>query len=425
MTSSTDSHPTPERLRRGWAVLALVALLSTTSTTAQTVGAPLPPWTPGMLDIHQINTGRGNSALLIFPDGTSLLVDAGADNVEPPRGATRVPDGSRTPGEWIARYARRMLVHDAEPVLDYGMVTHFHSDHMGRIYPDSKTSATGAYKLTGFTDVAEHLPIRTMIDRGWPDYDYPAPLDDELMQNYRAFLDDRSARGEMQVERLEPGRSDQIVLRRAPERYPTFEVRNIAANGEVWTGVGTAARRHFPPLDATPEEDWPTENQSSLAIWVSYGRFDYYTGGDLPGHPRPGYPDWQDVETPVAQAVGPVDVAVLNHHGNRDSTNVFFVSTLQPRVWIIPARMADHPGHDVIDRMYSTRLYPGPRDVFSINMIDANKMVIGELLTRLQSDQGHIVIRVVDGGKQYRVIILDDAAENFHVKAVHGPYEAR
>lgn len=406
-------------------VFTLVVFIASVHAAAQTIGEPLPAWTPGTLDIHQINTGRGDSALLIFPDGTSLLVDAGASNVEPPRGAKRVPDESRTPGEWIARYARRMLAHDAEPAIDYGYITHFHADHMGRIYPDSETSASGAYKLTGFTDVAERIPLRTMLDRGWPDYDYPVPLDDELMQNYRAFLDHQTTQGEMQVERFEPGRNDQIVLRREPARYPNFEVRNIAANGEIWTGVGTATRQHFPPLDATPEEDWPTENQSSMAIRVSYGSFDYYTGGDIPGQPRPGYPAWQDVETPVAKAVGPVDAAVLNHHGNRDSTNTFFVSTLRPRGWIIPARMADHPGHDVIDRMYSTRLYPGPRDVFSINMIDANTMVIGELLTRLKSDQGHIVIRVEEGGERYRVIILDDSAERFEVKAVHGPYEAR
>ena len=58
-------------------------------------------------------------------------------------------------------------------------------------------------------------------------------------------------------------------------------------------------------------------------------------------------------------------------------------------------------------------------------MIEANKMVIGELLTRLKSDPGHIVIRVDEGGDRYRVIILDDSAERFEVKAVHGPYEAR
>ena len=36
-------------------------------------GAALPPWTPGMLDIHQISTGRGNAALMRFPGGASLL----------------------------------------------------------------------------------------------------------------------------------------------------------------------------------------------------------------------------------------------------------------------------------------------------------------------------------------------------------------
>src|SRR5262245_37135503 len=34
--------------------------------------------TPGMLDIHQIQTGRGNAACLVFPDGTTMLIDAGA-----------------------------------------------------------------------------------------------------------------------------------------------------------------------------------------------------------------------------------------------------------------------------------------------------------------------------------------------------------
>ena len=42
------------------------------------IGAPLPAWAPGMLDIHQISTGRGNAALFVLPDGTTLLVDAGA-----------------------------------------------------------------------------------------------------------------------------------------------------------------------------------------------------------------------------------------------------------------------------------------------------------------------------------------------------------
>ncbi len=101
------------------------------------------------------------------------------------------------------------------------------------------------------------------------------------------------------------------------------------------------------------------------------------------------------------------------------------MGALRPRIWILHAWSADHPGHDVLARLYSTRLYPGPRDVFATNMIEANRIVIGPLLDQLASAQGHVVVRVAPGGASYRVIVLDDAAETYAVKAVHGPYDSR
>ena len=406
----------------GWTVLT--ALLLPCAAGAQTVGEPLPAWSPGVLDIHQISTGRGNAALLVFPDGTSLLVDAGDGNPEPPRGANRVPDGSRSAGEWIARYARRMLSHQTDPVIDYGLITHFHGDHMGGLGPATPAEVGGEYQLSGFTDVASHTPIRTMLDRGWPDYAYPRPLDNPMMENYRAFLEVEGARRGMTVERVEPGRVDQIVLRHEPERYRNFTVRNVAANGEVWTGAGDGTRHHFPALADTPREDWPTENQCSIALRVSYGAFDFYTGGDMPGQPAPGLPAWQNVERPVAEAVGPVDVAVANHHGIGDTTTPFFVRSLEPRVWIVPSRMAGHPDRFVFARMSSTRLYDGPRDIFSVTKQEATRQVVAQL-REIDSEQGHIVVRVERGGARYRVIILDDSDEKATVKAIHGPYAAR
>ena len=168
-------------------------------------------------------------------------------------------------------------------------------------------SKSAQYKLTGFTEVGEHIPILKMLDRGWPNYDWPRPLENPMMENYRAFLKWRIERNGMKVERLQPGRNDQIVLVHDPERYSDFEVRNIAANGEIWTGVGTNTRQHFPPLVDVPPPDQPTENMCSLAIRLSYGKFDYFTGGDMPGVPPEGTPSWHDVETPVAKAVGQVE----------------------------------------------------------------------------------------------------------------------
>jgi beta-lactamase superfamily II metal-dependent hydrolase len=375
---------------------------------AQQPGSPLPPWQPGELDIHFLNTGRGDAALLILPDGTTLQFDAGDGGwpIGSPRGVAPKPDASRPAGAWIARYARRLLSHFREPSLDYALLSHLHGDHMG-----------------GFPALARQLPIAKMLDRGWPGYDFPFDVNAyEPAAEYLAFAREQPSR----MERFEPGRNDQIKLLRAPGDYPDFEVRNIAANGEVWTGVGQETRSRFPEdWRSLPEQDQPNENQSSLGIRIRYGSFDFYTGGDIPGIARTGYPEWHDIETPVANAVGAVDVAAPNHHGNRDSTNASFVSTLQPRLWILQVWSSDHPGHDVLDRMYSKRLYPGDRDVLATNMSQANKDVIGALLDQLLSDQGHIVIRVAPGGGEYRALVLEDADESMRVKAVFGPYQAQ
>lgn len=385
-----------------------VVLVATAPLCAQEVGAPLPAWQPGMLDVHVINTGRGDAALLVLPDGTTLQFDAGAGGppAGSPRGVAHLPDTSRPAGEWIARYATRVLGHFREPAIDYALVSHLHGDHMG-----------------AFPELARHLPIRTMLDRGWPDYATPAPVPTTGdTGRYLAFVRETPSR----MQRFEAGRHDQITLVRAAKDYPTFEVRNIAVNGDVWTGIGQATRSRFPDnWQALPAEDHPTENQSSLGIRVSYGAFDFYTGGDIPGMVRPGYPAWQDIETPVAQAVGAVEVAAVNHHGNRDSTNPFFVSALQPRLWILQVWSSDHPGHDVLDRMLSRRLYPGDRDVLATNQAEANRHVIGPMLDRLLSARGHIVIRVDPGGATYRAIVLEDADESMRVTAVHGPFRSR
>src|SRR5579871_4152353 len=203
-------------LRARWAPFWLAAI--TLCLRAQS-GTALPAWTPGTLDIHQISTGLGNAALFILPDGTTLLVDAGS--VAGSGEVDAHPDGSRRPGEWIARYIQRHLPAGVSG-LDYALITHFHGDHMGQVTAASPMDRSGAYRLTGITDVAEALPIQTVLDRGFPDYSCPAPLTDESVVNYRRFIAARRARG-MSVERFRPGSRSQITLRHEPAKSPTFE----------------------------------------------------------------------------------------------------------------------------------------------------------------------------------------------------------
>lgn len=413
-----------ERIKRiACAQIAAILLAGVLSSQmqAQTVGEVWPAWSAGMLDIHQINTGKGNAAFFILPDGTTLLVDAGALEAATERHVAPRPDGSRSPGEWIARYIRHLHPRGEDGNLDFALLTHFHSDHMGSVTSESPRAASGQYRLAGITEVGTRLAIKVLLDRGWPDYSFPEPLTGEMMDNYRAFLKWATTHRGLRVERFKPGLNRQIALGYAPERYPDFEIRNVVANGEVWTGVGQNTRHVFPDLEGVPREDYPPENPCSIGFRLSYGDFDYFSGGDIVGFPSPGGPAWHDVETPVAQAVGPVEVSLLNHHGFIDSQNEFFVSSLRPRVWILPVWDSAHPTPSAYSRIRSNRLYPGPRDIFATNMHPANRIVTPGL-DRLASDQGHIVVRVAPGGGSFQVVVLDDSAETFRVKSIHGPY---
>ncbi|GAB4017795.1 hypothetical protein GCM10028808_50270 [Spirosoma migulaei] len=409
-----------------------IFLLLIRISKAQSPKEMLPPWKAGHLDIHHINTGRGNATFFILPDGTTMLIDAGAldptsDRTLSPRNTPAVPSAEKQPGEWIARYITRfMTMSQLQPKLDYAQITHFHNDHMGSPSRISPKSENGNFVLTGITEVAAYLPIDKIIDRGWPDYAYPYPLTNQMVTNYRAFADWQTKHKGTVFERSKPGRTDQIVLTKNPNQFAkTVEIRNIIANGELWTGSGTETRQLFPALTGLSQQQLPSENMCSIGVRLRYGQFDYFSGGDMPGVLRFGAPTWHDVETPVSKVVGPVDAHILDHHGNRDSQNDNLLAALRPRVVIIPVWSSDHPGHDVLDRIYSLEIYPGERDVFATGMLDANKLVIGELLNRLKSDKGHIVIRVAPGGERYQVITLDDSTENFTVKAVFGPYQAR
>jgi hypothetical protein len=126
----------------------------------------------------------------------------------------------------------------------------------------------------------------------------------------------------------------------------------------------------------------------------------------------------------VAKAVGPVDAAILDHHGYLDTQNEFFIATLRPRVWTLSVWDEHHPTAGVWKRLQSNQLYQGPRDVFATDLHPANRQAIAGI-DKLASRAGHIVLRVAPGGDSFRVVIVDDTSESHRVTKTFGPYPSR
>ena len=126
----------------------------------------LPEWQEGYLDIHHINTGRGNCFFMILPDGTTLLTDIGDvgsksfQEITPAR-----PDDSKSPAAWVADYIRYFTkpLHN-DGTLDYALLSHFHNDHMGGEVNTAFSQTGKSYKLWIRFCIKIHLPDGRM----WP-----------------------------------------------------------------------------------------------------------------------------------------------------------------------------------------------------------------------------------------------------------------
>ena len=158
----------------------------------------LPTWEEGYLDIHHINTGRGNSTFLVLPDGTTMLIDAGDNNRVDERAVSSKPDSTITAAECIVNYIKHFMPVKHGKYIDYCLITHFHSDHLGAVF-ERKVSNKNYY-LTGITEVHQLLPIRKIVDRG---YQYMCPGEtNETFLNYKRFIDYISLNDRTKVELL-------------------------------------------------------------------------------------------------------------------------------------------------------------------------------------------------------------------------------
>lgn len=396
----------------------IAAALALTSVEAKP--KQLKPWSKGTLDIHHISTGRGPAFFYILPDGTRLLVDAGdlgdASRWKHKEIMPAVPSADKRPAEWIARY----IEHFSKPLnkelyLDYAMITHFDTDHYGRLDHLALSVEGKPYKLTGMTHLANLVPIRTMIDRGYPNYDYPSAeafrkRNGKLFANYEMLLEERKAQG-LQNEQFAVGSDKQLVLKSSPADYPTFRIQNIAGNGNIWTGKGNEVRSIV--VDGAPEGSTVDENSSSCVFRLEYGDFAYYMGGDIRGtYSKKKNNYWTDVQTPVSKVIGTVDVAVADHHGYRDSMNENLLKALNTNVIVLPVWDLYHPHPNAMKRINKQ----GVTEVFPAGMTKENLDKLTEQgLADAIRPAGHIVVRVYNGGKKYQIFVLNDRSLDYEI----------
>lgn len=371
----------------------------------------LPEWEKGYLYIHSIGTGQGDCTVMVMPDGTTWMVDAG-DIGSTKKGSWwhPVPDNKKSVGEHIADYYNHFSPTPGE--LDYFSLTHFHADHIGNMR--NALPGPNGYKLSGISMVAEHVNIHKMVDRDYPDYSFPSHemilKECGFFPEYRKFIDYQRSKG-VDIEKFKVGTNKQFVLLHDPKPYAgKFEVRNITGNAEVWTGKGSGTRKMY-----SGDINLFDENMNSCGFLLRYGDFVYYNAGDLSsGNIKNFKSQERDFEKYVAKFCGHVTLVKPDHHGWKESTNAEFLLAARPEVFVTMASHEVHPYVNTIRRMSDPLVYPEPREFYSTT--DAPRQKMGEDLWSLYKPTGHIVVRVHPDGRHYEVFVLDIFSGDYRIK---------
>ncbi len=237
------------------------------------------------LDIYVIDVEGGEATLFVSPSGESMLVDTGWPGFDG-RDADR-----------IAAVAQQAGVDQ----IDYLLVTHFHTDHMG-----------GALQL------ADRLPIRHFVDSG-----SGTGLDERFRRGFDTYATLRSGGVHLTVR---PG--DAVPI-------GGLDVRIIAAGGAVLSAPLPGAGDPNPACDGfrfhgeeITSRAGDAEDQRSVSAAVSYGEFRTIIMGDLTWNKE------YDLMCPDSK-VGAVDAYLVSHHGSETSGSGALVHALEPRVAIM------------------------------------------------------------------------------------------
>lgn len=394
-----------------------------TPTPGQTiaVGDVLPNWEEGYLDIHFINTGRGECAFYILPDGTTLIVDAGElarlhdpNDKSGDAPVAQKPNANVRPYIVDARYIKHFLP-QGKTAIDYCAPSHFHIDHIGDPLAATETAAAG-YRKTGLMALYDEVPYLHILDRSYPEYkeDATTPaMDGGTSADWAKFVTWGVKEGKFTGARFTPGK-EQIVLLNNRDKYKGFKIFNICANGYVWSKSGLSGSKSG------------VGNPACCGFHLSYGMFDYIACGDLTSTPQ------NLVAYYFRDFIGEghLDAFKCHHHLSANGWgSQMQQQNFNPRVIINQNFYTKQPDAELVNNIMDNKYSFWVKDFFTTNLHPyyhiLNKTEENDTVSKMTAYNGHIVIRVANGGGEFYVYMLDDTNFDYKVKSIHGPYTSR
>jgi len=234
------------------------------------------------LVVYFIDVEGGQATLFVTPTGESLLIDTGWDGFNG-RDADRIVAAAKDA---------------ALSKIDYVLITHYHSDHVG-----------------GVTQLAARIPIGAFIDHG----ENSDVKDEPTLIGWRAY---QQLLAEGNYKRISVKPDDVLPFRTA--QFVIVNGGGIVLEKPL-PGAGVAnqncAATPLPPADHT-------ENEFSLGLVMNFGKLRLVDLGDLP------WAKELELMCPVNK-LGKADIYVATHHGLFFSGSPALVHDIAPRVAIV------------------------------------------------------------------------------------------
>lgn len=241
----------------------------------------LPLFAAKTLDIYFIDVEGGQSTLIVTPAGQSMLVDCGW------------PGFNGRDGDRILATAKKAGLKQ----IDYVLVTHYHTDHVG-----------------GIEQLVDRMKVGTMIVHG-PNTETGNQAEG-LTAAYQRALKTAGAK-ELVVK---PG--DTIPLK-------GLDVKVVAGRGDqITTALPGAGKPNPLCANSQQKQPDPTENARSIGFLLTYGKFRFVNLADLTHNKELA------LACP-ANLIGEVDLYLTTHHGLDTSNAKELVHAMRPRVAVM------------------------------------------------------------------------------------------